>query len=235
MEHLAKNAPFPRDFLGAFRKGRLALIAEIKKASPSKGVIRKDLDPAALAKEYEKAGASAISVLTDKKFFKGSLDHLRSARRATSLPVLRKDFIVDASQVYQSRIIGADAILLIVRALSIEDLGHLIDLADQLGLASLVEAHSKEEAEAAYLAGAKIIGINNRDLSNFSLDLDLTGEILRALPKLKERIVVSESGIEDGRDAKRLFEAGVDAVLVGESILKSDDAGAKIKELLNRD
>lgn len=232
---LAKNAPPPRDFLGALKKGLPSLIAEIKKASPSKGLLKKDFDPSAISKEYERAGASAISVLTDEKFFMGSIEDLKKARSASRLPILRKDFIIDESQVYESRIAGADAILLIVRALSGGKLKDLLDLSTELSMASLVEVHSGEEAEAAYLSGAEMIGINNRDLSDFGVDLDLTVDILRSLPKLKERMVVSESGIESGRDAKRLFDAGADAILVGESILKSESVEDKIKELLNRD
>ncbi len=234
VEKLAQSLPKPRDFYKAFKKDRISLIAEIKKASPSAGVIRERLDPITLAKTYEESGASAVSVLTDKKFFMGALEHLKAAKESTTIPILRKDFIINEAQIYESRIAGADAILLIVRVLSDDDLKKFIKLAQELGMASLIEVHTADEAARAYSAGAKIIGINNRDLSNFALDINTTINILKSMPELKKTIVVSESGIESGKDVKLLVEAGVDAILVGEGILRSKDVGEKIRELLNQ-
>jgi indole-3-glycerol phosphate synthase len=231
---LAKDLPKPRNFAAAFKKGKLSLIAEIKKASPSAGVIRDKFDPITLAKTYEESGASAISVLTDQKFFQGSLEHIKAAKESTTIPVLRKDFIVDESQIYESRIAGADAILLIVRILTDEQIKKFIKLAEELGLSSLVEVHSKKEAERAIATGAEIIGINNRDLSNFKVNLKTTIDILKAQPALKDKIIVSESGINSGEDTGVLAQSGVDAILVGESLLKSKNIGEKISKLLNR-
>jgi indole-3-glycerol phosphate synthase len=233
VEKLAKSLPKPRDFYKAFKKGKLSLIAEIKKASPSAGIIRQNFDPTYLAKTYEDSGASALSVLTDQKFFMGEIGHIKAAKESTTIPVLRKDFIIDESQIYESRIAGADAILLIVRILSDDELLKFRALAQDLGMAALVEVHSKEEARRALSAGAKIIGINNRDLSNFSVDLNTTIDILKSVPELKKGIVISESGISTEEDVKMLKDAGINAILVGEGILKSRDIGKKIQELLN--
>jgi len=229
---LAKSLPKPRDFGSAFKKGRLSIIAEIKKASPSKGVIKEHFDPVTLAKAYEESGASAISVLTDRKFFQGDVSHIKLAKESTTIPVLRKDFIIDESQIYESRVAGADAILLIVRMLSDKQLREFISLSRDLGMGSLVEVHTAEEAKRVLGSGAEIIGINNRDLSTFKVDIGATPDILKAVPQLKERIVVSESGVRSGSDAEKLAKSGVDALLVGEGILSSRDPGEKIRELL---
>jgi indole-3-glycerol phosphate synthase len=232
IETLANSLPKPRDFHGAFKKGTFSLIAEIKRASPSAGVIRQSFAPIYLAKAYEEAGASALSVLTDKKFFMGDISHLKSAKESTTIPVLRKDFIIDERQIYESRIAGADAILLIVRVLSDDKLLAFLKLTKGLGLGTLVEVHSKEEALRAISAGAEMIGINNRDLSTLKVDINTTADIISALPELKSRVIISESGISSKEDAKKIFQAGADGILVGEAILKSKDVVKKIRELM---
>ena len=164
----------------------------------------------------------------------GDLKHLKAAKESTTIPVLRKDFIIDEAQIYESRIAGADAILLIVRILSNDELKKFIKLAQELDMGSLVEVHTADEAARAHSAGAEIIGINNRDLSDFKVDINTTINILKSMPELKDRIIVSESGIESGKDVKLLADAGVDAVLAGEGILRSRDIGEKVRKLLNR-
>ena len=233
VEKLSKSLPKPRDFYKAFKKGKLSIIAEIKRASPSAGIIRQNFDPTYLAKTYEDSGASALSVLTDQKFFMGALEHLKAAKESTTIPVLRKDFIIDETQIYESRIAGADAILLIVRILTDAQLSSFLKKAADLGLAVLVEAHSKEEAKRAMSAGAAIIGINNRDLSNFNVDIGITIDILNSLPEIKDQSIVSESGITSKDDIKKLHDAGVDVFLIGESLLKSGDISKKFEELLS--
>jgi len=206
------------------------LIAEIKKASPSAGVIREDFDPASIAKTYAQAGAAALSVLTDERYFQGSLDALKAARAAVRLPVLRKDFIIDDYQVYESAGAGADAILLIVRALDGRELGRLLSLAHELGMDVLAEAHNREEAERALSAGARIVGVNNRDLATFKTDIGTTIELAPLLAG--ECVFVSESGIKTRDDVERLGSAGVQAVLVGETLMRSDDIPAAVRQLL---
>ena len=210
----------------------LSLIAEVKKASPSRGLIRADFDPAEIAAAYEEAGASAISVLTDEKYFQGRLEYLEAVHRAVSLPVLQKDFIIDPYQVYEARATLADAILLIVAALPRERLSELMPLAGELGMASLVEVHTAEELDAALEIGARIIGINNRDLRTFETKLDTTIGLADRVPG--DRILVSESGIFTRADVERLMTVGVDAVLVGEALMREPDPGVKIRELLGR-
>ena len=229
---LAKDLPKPRNFLKAFRKGKFSLIAEIKKASPSAGIIREDLNPISLARTYEECGASAISVLTDEKFFQGKLEHLKAAKESTTIPILRKDFIIDESQVFESRIAGADALLLIARVLEHPDLDELIKLTESLGMQALVEVHNAEEVERVLKTSAKIIGINNRDLDTFKTDKKITLQLMEKFPKLKDRIVISESGIKTRKDIETLKKAGVDGVLIGESLLRDRNIPAKIKELL---
>ena len=214
----------------ASRPSSVKLIAEIKKASPSKGLIRPDFDPVAIAKIYEKSGASAISVLTDEKYFQGHLDYLKAVKEAVSLPVLRKDFIIDPYQIYESRAAGADAVLLIVAALSREELSEFMALSEKLGMASLVEVHTFEELDTALEIGAKIIGINNRNLQTFETKLETTLELAAKIPG--DRVIVSESGIFTRADVEKLMSAGVDAVLVGESLMREPDPGVKVKELL---
>lgn len=227
----AKCITPPRDFLKAFPQGKMSLIAEIKKASPSAGVIREDFEPITLAKTYEESGAAAVSVLTDEKFFQGKIDYLKLAKESTTIPILRKDFIIDESQIYEARIGGADAILLIVRILTDEELVSFLKLTHELGMNALVEVHNAEEAERALKTDAKIIGINNRDLENFKVDHQNTVHLIKKYPDLKKRIIISESGIKSKADIETLKKAGVNGVLVGETILKSNNIPAKIQEL----
>ncbi len=236
MRQRAEAAPAPRDFLGALKSATLPtghhearLIAEVKKASPSKGVLVEDFDPVALARTYEIGGASAISVLTEPHFFQGSLDYLAAARAAVSLPVLRKDFIVDSYQVYQARAYGADALLLICALLDDAELASLLALAHQLGMRCLVEVHDEAEARRAVASGAQIIGVNNRDLRDFHVDTDLTRRLRAIIPQ--DRVVVSESGLHTGEDVQRMARSDVQAVLIGEALVTSKDVLEKAREL----
>lgn len=216
---------------GALKKpGRVALLAEIKGSSPSKGVIRENFNPCEIARIYTENGADAISVLTDREFFCGSADHLAWVRKITPLPILRKDFILDPVQIYQARLIGSDAVLLICALLPPGDLQTMIKAAGDLGMDALVEVHGEAELEAALSAGASIIGINNRDLRTFETDISTT---LRLCPKITDPsvTVVSESGIKSASDMKALKEAGVSAALVGEALMAADDMAAKVREL----
>ena len=226
---LVEELPQARAFL---KKGKFSLIAEIKKASPSAGLIKQDYNPTTLGKVYEEGGASAISVLTDGKYFQGKLGHIKAAKDSTTVPILRKDFILDETQIYESRIAGADALLLIVRVLKNAELVKLIELTESLGMQTLVETHSAEEARRALRAGAKIIGINNRDLDTLEIDLQNTVRIMSEIPELKKRIIISESGIKTKEDVLVLQQVGVDGVLIGETLLKSDNIPAKIRELI---
>jgi indole-3-glycerol phosphate synthase len=232
LRKLVKDLPKPRHFLKAFKKGGFSLIAEIKKASPSAGVIREDFDPYGLAKAYEESGASAISVLTDDKFFQGRLEHLKAAKECTTIPVLRKDFIIDESQVYESRIAGADALLLIARMLEEPELAELLALTEELGMQALVEVHNAEEVEKVLKTEARLIGINNRDLDTFKTDLQTTVDLVRKFPELKDRLLISESGIEARKDIEILRKAGTDGVLIGETLMRSRNIPEKIKELM---
>ncbi len=228
----ARNAPPPRDFPSALRRAEgegVRLIAELKKTSPSKGLIREEFDPRGIAAVYERAGASAISVLTEEDFFAGRLDYLPAVKEVTSLPLLRKDFIFEEYQVYEARAWGADAILLIAAALSRPQAGELYHLAGEIGLAVLFEVHHWRELDTALLIDVPIIGINNRDLKTLTVDLRTTVELLKDIPAGKT--VVSESGIETRSDVELLERAGVDAVLVGTVLMEADDIEAKIREL----
>jgi indole-3-glycerol phosphate synthase len=224
--------PFPiRDFLGAISvPHRVNLIAEIKFASPSAGIIRKEGDPLIIGQTYEEAGAAAISLLTDKRFFNGCLEHLPKLKKAVSLPVLRKDFIVDEVQVVESFLYGADAILLIVRLLPQRQLKSLINLCKELGMATLVEVHDKKDLEKALESDTGIIGINNRNLETFQVDLSTTMALAPLVPK--RHITVSESGISKGNDIRSLMRSGINAALVGSSIMTSDDVLGKARELV---
>lgn len=228
-----------RDFLGvlrrdpdvrARRRGAIRVIAEIKKGSPSRGVIRADFDPAALAGAYAAAGADAVSVLTDAPFFRGSLTHLVAVRDAVTLPILRKDFHVDAYQLWEARDAGADAVLLIAGALSSRQLQDLVGLGRDLGLAALVEVHARSELDTALASGAGAIGINNRDLRTFEVSLETTFGLLPDVPATT--VLVSESGIADPAQVARLALAGVDAILVGEGLLRHPDVGAALRRLM---
>jgi len=208
----------------------IRIIAEIKKASPSLGIIRKDFNPVDIARIYEAGGAAAISVLTDEKFFQGNLSYLTDVKKSVNLPILRKDFIIDAYQIFEARSAGADAILLIAALLSKEEMQRYLDLAGQLGMDCLVEVHTEAELKKALQTNANIIGINNRDLATFKTDLGTTLRLRPMIPA--EKIVVSESGIKSRADVVKLIKEGVGAILVGETLMKSDDISAKLRELL---
>ena len=225
--------PPPLDFASALRGDCLQLIAEVKKASPSSGVIRPDFNPVEIAQTYASNGASAISVVTEARYFQGSLNYLRDIRNALEnkrLPLLRKDFIHDPYQVYESQAYGADSLLLIVAILRPEKLEELLQLSQQLGMSCLVEVHNKAELKIALNSSAQVIGINNRDLNTFTVDLTITERLRPLIPQ--DRIVVSESGIKNRGDVKKLRQWGVDAVLIGESLLSAPNIAAKMKELL---
>ena len=233
LKRIASEQSPPLDFASALRGNHIQLIAEVKKASPSRGVIRPDFNPVEIAQIYASNGASAISVLTESRYFLGSLNHLREIRNALGskkLPLLRKDFIYDPYQVYESRAYGADSLLLIVTILKPEKLKELLQLSQQLGMSCLVEVHNEAELQIALRSGAGIIGINNRDLSTFTVDLTTTERLRPHIPQ--DRIVVSESGIKDRSDMEKMREWGVNAVLIGESLLSAPNIAAKMKELL---
>jgi indole-3-glycerol phosphate synthase len=225
------GAPAVRPFAEALvRPGRVNVIAEHKRRSPSRGAIREDLAPADVARGYEEAGAAAISVLTDEAFFGGRLAHLEEVRRATSLPVLRKDFVVDPWQVWEARAAGADAVLLIAAALTDGELRRLLDVAGEAGLAALVEVHDRPELDRALGAGARVVGVNNRDLKTLAVSLDTA---LRLAPSIPDDVAaVAESGIRSSADLVRLREAGYDAFLVGERLMAAPDPGAELVRLL---
>ena len=228
-----------RDFLAALRQpgaGNVALIAEVKKASPSAGVICPDFDPVRIAKEYEAAGASCLSVLTDEQFFQGSLDYLRQIRAAVKLPLLRKDFIIDERQILEAIEWGADAILLIVAILDEARLKHFHTLATEAGLAVLVEVHDEAELDQANAVGAQLVGVNNRDLKTFTVDLATTERLAAKLFSSRvshnSPLLVAESGIHTRADVERLAKCGARAMLVGESLVRTGDIQAKARELL---
>lgn len=217
-----------RDMLGALRKETIALIAEVKQASPSKGILVENFDPVEIASTYDKNGASAISVLTDEDFFKGHLDYLTQVRQSVTVPVLRKDFVLDVYQVYEGRVAGADAILLIVAALSDSQMEELYGTITGLDMTALVEVHNEEEMERALKLDAKLIGINNRDLKSFHVDLEVTARLASMVPD--DVTLVAESGIKDVQDVQRMGELGAHAILVGESLVKSGDMAHSVRE-----
>ncbi|QNM95247.1 indole-3-glycerol phosphate synthase TrpC [Chitinimonas koreensis] len=229
----AEAAPGVRDFTGALRDkyadGQAAVIAEIKKASPSKGVIRADFRPAEIAADYAAHGAACLSVLTDEQYFQGHADYLRAARGACALPVLRKDFVVDAYQVYEARAMGADCILLIVGALDAGHMRELEALAHELGMAVLVESHDRAELDRALTLKTPLIGINNRDLRSFEVSLKTTLDLLERIPS--DRIVITESGILKPADVELMLEHEVYAFLVGEAFMRQPSPGAALAEL----
>ena len=230
VEKKARTAGPVRDFIGALRSRTPAVIAEVKKASPSRGVLRADFDPPAIAKSYEKHGAACMSVLTDKNYFQGGAEHLQAARAGCALPTLRKDFIVDPYQVAESRAMGADCILLIA-ALD-APMMELEQLARRYGMAVLAEVHDGEELERALALETPLIGINNRDLRTFETRLETTLELMKRVPK--GRIVVTESGILSQADVARMRSAGVGAFLVGEAFMRASDPGEALSGLFGR-
>lgn len=228
--------PPARSLSAALSGGGIKLIAEVKKASPLKGVICKDFDAVRIAKAYAENGASVISVLTDEKYFSGNLSYLKAIRDALGNkcpPLLRKDFIIDPYQVYEARAAGADALLLIVAILSQNNLKELLDLSHELGMECLVEVHDEADIEVALSSGAGIIGINNRNLKTFVVDIQTTGKLRPLIPP--DRLVVSESGISSREDMEMMKRWGIDAVLIGEALVSSPDIDKKIKELLGED
>ncbi|NEQ53517.1 MAG: indole-3-glycerol phosphate synthase TrpC [Leptolyngbya sp. SIO3F4] len=228
----------PLDFAKALRQGKTipAVIAEVKKASPSKGVIRENFDPIAIANSYEQGGATCLSVLTDSEFFQGSFDYLAQIRQTVNLPLLCKEFIIYPYQIYQARIHGADAVLLIAAILSDKDLGYFTRIAKALGMTALVEVHTAEELDRVLaLESVKVIGVNNRNLEDFSVSLDTTRELLAQAmvhSRATEIIFVSESGIHQSDDVAQVAQAGVQAILVGESLMRQADPGAAIGQLM---
>jgi indole-3-glycerol phosphate synthase len=225
-----KSAKPPRDFAAALVRPGVNVISELKKASPSKGLLREDFRPIELAKGFENAGAAALSVLTEEEFFQGSAKDLRDARKACDIPVLRKDFIVDAWQVWEARAIDADSFLLIVAALGDSALTDLLALGRELGMEPLIEVHTRAELDRAISVGAKIIGVNNRDLKTLKVDLGTSFDLVKIIPD--ECIAVCESGIRDGAEIKRLRAAGFDAFLIGEHLLTQADPGAGLAALI---
>ncbi len=223
------NDDFP--FKKALQSDDISIIAEVKKASPSKGMIADDFDYVQIAKDYEEAGASAISVLTEPYFFKGDDDYLKEIAQNVSIPILRKDFVIDEYMIYQAKYLGASAVLLIVAILDIVSLRKYLDLAHSLGLSAIVEVHDGDEIMKALTVGAEIIGVNNRDLRDFSVDIENSISLRRCVGE--DVVFISESGIKTKEDVARLKENNVDAVLIGETLMKSDDKKAMISELKN--
>lgn len=223
--------PQPRPFIEALVKPRqISLIAEIKKASPSRGLIRQDFDPASIARDYEEAGAQALSVLTEEDFFQGSLKYINEVKSAVSLPVLRKDFIFEPYQVYESRFYGADAILLIADLLSREKISELMSISSEAGLDCLVEVHTEKELKKALSLKCPLIGINNRDLHTLEVDFKITEKLFPLIPK--DKAVVVESGIKNRQDVMFLKILGASAVLIGEAFMESADIKAKVEEVM---
>jgi len=235
LQQLAENAEPVRGFVEAIERklaaGQSAVIAEVKKASPSKGVLREDFQPAEIALSYENGGAACLSVLTDKDFFQGHEDYLKQARTACQLPVIRKDFIIDPYQVFEARAIGADCILLIVAALDDDQLEQLSQLAIQLDMDVLVEVHNEEELHRALVLNLPLIGINNRDLHTFETSLETTIKLLNFIPD--ETIVITESGILGKEDVIFMREHGVNGFLVGEAFMRADEPGEALANLFN--
>ncbi len=231
LQRQVSHLPPPRPFRKALtRPERLSLIAELKKASPSRGILREDFNPGDIASIYARTGADALSVLTDQDYFQGKLSYLQEAREASGLPVLRKDFIIDPYQVYEARAAGADAVLLIVRALEESSLKELHALVEELELVSLVEVHSEDELVRALDIGATIVGINNRDLSTFTIHLDTTLKLRSLIPE--GVTVVSESGIKTAQDIERLKAAHVDALLIGEAFMEAGNLSQAVVQFL---
>jgi indole-3-glycerol phosphate synthase len=230
LKEALEDLPPPRDFRRAITMMPCSIIAEVKSRSPSKGRMRDDFDPLRIATVYQENGAAAISVLTDDEFFEGSRKYLSGIRKVVDLPLLRKDFIIDPYQIYETRILGGDALLLIACLLEAGQLREYLDLAESNGLSPLVEVHTEEELDKALTSGAEIIGINNRNLKTFSTDIAITLDLYPLIPG--ERVVISESGINTRADIERLMRAGVHSFLVGEALMRAEDIGGKLRELL---
>lgn len=233
LEAACARVSAPRGFAEALRRpddGPVRVISEIKRASPSAGAIRKDADPVAIAREYSDGGAAALSVLTDEAYFDGRLEFLAAVRDAVELPLLRKDFLIDRYQVVEARAAGADAVLLIVAALDDDQLRELRLEAERLGMDALVEVHSEAEAERAVASGARLLGVNHRDLATFEVDTSLTGRLRGSLPA--DAVVVGESGIRTSQDLIAMATAGADAVLVGERLMRAPSPGVALAELI---
>jgi indole-3-glycerol phosphate synthase len=226
---LAIHAYTPKDFVGALRRERLAVIAEMKQRTPIMGVLAEDYRPIDIARSYSQGGAAAISVLTHMAGFGGRPEHIEAARLATDLPILRKDFITDPYEIGEARAEGADAVLLIVAALEPADLRRLLAVVRSRGLAALVEVHDENETKAALDAGAQVVGVNHRDLRTFEIDLGLTERLRPLIPN--DLPLVAESGIHTVDDARRMREAGADAILVGEMLMRAPDPAARLREL----
>ena len=233
-----RELPPARDFKNALLQSSspnatktISIIAEVKKASPSRGVIRNDFNPVEIAMEYQENGAVAISVLTDKKYFQGDLEYLRQINKVTSIPILDKDFIIDSYQIYQARIYSADAVLLIAAILSDAELTNYMNVAHQLGLSALVEVHTLEELKRVLSTDAQIIGINNRDLTSFQVNTNTSLQLAKYISN--DKIIVSESGIDNKDIILSLQKEGIDAFLIGEALMKEKDIGKKLRELLN--
>ncbi len=235
LDDLPPTKGFKKAFLSSTldREPLTRIVAEIKRASPSKGIIRNDFDPVKIARIYEGEGATAISVLTEVHFFKGSADHLQLIRKAVKIPLLRKDFIFDEYQIYEARVWGADAVLLISAILDINELRELINLSRDLGLDCLLEVHNQKELEKVLDTEAEMIGINNRDLQSFEVEINNTLKLIPMIPKGK--IIISESGINTREEIIRLQEAGVDGFLIGEALIREPDIGMKLKGFLGID
>jgi indole-3-glycerol phosphate synthase len=232
LKRMTEDLPPPRDFRTAIsgRNGRI--IAEIKRRSPSKGSLTTDFDPVQIALIYEENGAAALSVLTDKEFFAGEKRYLNDIKEKVSLPLLRKDFIIDPSQIYETRLIGGDALLLIAGILEARQLADYLVLTEEMGLSALVEIHDRKDLDKALAAGAAIIGLNNRNLKTFVTDLQTSRELIPHIPE--GRMVVSESGIRTRSDIEDLMAVGIHAFLVGETLIKAKDRGEKLRELLGQ-
>lgn len=232
MEARCHTAPKPLDFVAALnRPGGIRLIAEVKKASPSKGLIRADFEPVSIAKQYESAGASCLSVLTDQQYFQGDLQYLAAIRQAVEIPLLRKDFILDPIQIAEARSVGADAVLLIAECLTPCDLKSLYDYTRSLGMHALIELYDETNLAAVLDTGATLVGVNNRDLRTFEVDLMHVVRIREKIPN--DRLVVAESGIYHAHEAKMLYEHGIAAMLVGESLMRQPDVVVATKQLLS--
>jgi indole-3-glycerol phosphate synthase len=230
LEEALRNLSLPRDFRRAISNLPCAIIAEVKRHSPSKGRIREDFNPFKIATIYQENGAAAVSVLTDEEFFEGRRTYLSDIREIVDLPLLRKDFIIDPYQIYETRVLGGDALLLIASLLEEEQLREFIRLTKALSLSPLVEVHTREELDKALAAGAEIIGINNRDLRTFSTDLGISLDLIPFIPG--NRIVVSESGINTRDDIETLMKARIHSFLIGEALMRAEDIGGKLRELL---